>query len=208
MINLYLYQYLYVLYKKTVMKKYLVLILLISFATNAQNNENKWVVGVSGSLVRFSNVNRVKDWHNFQAPKINIARYLFSGLTVDAGVTLNAIDIYPFVTNEFSYNSFDGNLRYDFNLSNNHLVPYLTVGASIVGPPSTIQNSKSSGVLNVGLGGTFWVSSHWGLNTQISYKHSSEKIYSMTAHKQLTVGVVYSLKARTRVIKSFWNRRW
>ena len=208
MINLYLYQYLYVLYKKTVMKKYLVLILLISFATNAQNNENKWVVGVSGSLVRFSNVNRVKDWHNFQAPKINVARYLFSGLSVDAGVTLNAIDIYPFVTNEFSYNSFDGNLRYDFNLSNNHLVPYLTVGASIVGPPSTIQNSKSSGVLNVGLGGTFWVSSHWGLNTQISYKHSPEKVFSMTAHKQLTVGVVYSLKARTRVIKSFWNRRW
>ena len=208
MINLYLYQYLYVLYKKTVMKKYLVLILLISFAANAQNNENKWVVGVSGSLVRFSNVNRVKDWHNFQAPKINIARYLFSGLTVDAGVTLNAIDINPFVTNEFSYNSFDGNLRYDFNLSNNHLVPYLTVGDSIVGTPSTIKNSKSSGVLNVGLGGTFWVSSHWGLNTQISYKHSSEKIYSMTAHKQLTVGVVYSLKAITLVIKSFWNRRW
>ena len=62
--------------------------------------------------------------------------------------------------------------------------------------------------LNVGFGGTFWVSSHLGLNTQIFYKHSSEKVYSMTAHKQLTVGVVYSLKARTRVIKSFWNRRW
>ena len=194
--------------KKFIVRKYLVLFLFISLAINAQNNENKWVVGVSGSLVRFSNINRVKDWHNFQAPKINIARYLFSGLTVDVGFTLNAIDIHPFVTNEFSYNSFDGNLRYDFNLSNNHLVPYLTVGASIVGPPSTIQNSKSSGVLNVGFGGTFWVSSHWGLNTQISYKHSPEKIYSMTAHKQLTVGVVYSLKARTRVIKSFWNKRW
>jgi predicted secreted protein len=194
--------------KKFIVRKYLVLFLFISLATNAQNNENKWVVGVSGSLVRFSNINRVKDWHNFQAPKIYIARYLFSGLTVDVGFTLNAIDIHPFVTNEFSYNSFDGNLRYDFNLSNNHLVPYLTVGASIVGPPSTIQNSKSSGVLNVGFGGTFWVSSHWGLNTQISYKHSPEKIYSMTAHKQLTVGVVYSLKARTRVIKSFWNKRW
>jgi hypothetical protein len=189
------------------MRKFLILILLISFSTNAQNENNKWVVGVSGSLVRFSNINRVKDWHNFQAPKINIARYLFSGLTVDAGITLNAINISPFVTNEFSYNSFDGNLRYDFNLSNNNLVPYLTVGASIVGPPSTIQNSKSSGVLNVGFGGTFWVSSHWGLNSQISYKHSSEKVFSMTAHKQLTVGVVYSLKARTRVIKSFWNRR-
>ena len=185
------------------MRKFLILILLISFSTNAQNENNKWVVGVSGSLVRFSNINRVKDWHNFQAPKINIARYLFSGLTVDAGITLNAINISPFVTNNFSYNSFDGNLRYDFNLSDNHLVPYLTVGASIVGPPSTIQNSKSSGVLNVGFGGTFWVSSHLGLNTQISYKHSSEKVYSMTAHKQLTVGVVYSLKARTRVIKSF-----
>ena len=190
------------------MSKFLILIFLISFSTNAQNNENKWVVGVSGSLVRFSNINRVKDWHNFQAPKINIARYLFSGLTVDAGITLNAIDISPFVTNKFSYNSFDGNLRYDFNLSDNHLVPYLTVGASIVGPSNTLQNSKSSGVLNVGFGGTFWVSSHLGFNTQISYKHSPEKVLSMTAHKQLTVGVVYSLKPRERVIKSFWNRRW
>ena len=62
------------------MKKYLVLIFLISFATNAQNSDNKWVVGVSGSLVRFSNTNRVKDWHNFQAPKINIARYFFFGI--------------------------------------------------------------------------------------------------------------------------------
>ena len=190
------------------MKKFLILFLLISFATNAQNNVNKWVVGVSGSLVRFSNINRVKDWHNFQAPKINIVRYLFSGLSADAGITLNALDIHPFVTNNFGYNSFDGNLRYDFNLSDNHLVPYLTVGASIVGPPSTIQNSKSSGVLNIGVGGTFWVSSHWGLNSQISYKHSPEKVLSMTAHKQLTVGVVYSLKPRERVIKSFWNRRW
>ena len=194
--------------KKFIVKKYIVLFLFISLAANAQNNENKWVVGVSGSLVRFSNINRVKDWHNFQAPKINIARYLFSGLSVDAGITLNAIDIHPFVTNEFSYNSFDGNLRYDFNLSNNNLVPYLTVGASIVCPPSTIQNSKTSGVLNIGFGGTFWVSSHWGHNSQISYKHSPEKVLSMTAHKQLTVGVVYSLKPRERVIKSFWNRRW
>ena len=193
--------------KKFIVKKYIALFLFISLAANAQNNENKWVVGVSGSLVRFSNINRVKDWHNFQAPKINIARYLFSGLSVDAGITLNAIDIHPFVTNAFSYNSFDGNLRYDFNLSNNNLVPYLTVGASIVGPPSTIQNSKTSGVLNIGVGGTFWVSSHWGLNSQISYKHSPEKVLSMTAHKQLTVGVVYSLKPRERVIKSFWNKR-
>jgi hypothetical protein len=190
------------------MRKFLILIVLISFSTNAQNTDNKWVVGVSGSLVRFSNINRVKDWHNFQAPKINIARYLFSGLTVDAGITLNAIDISPFVTNKFSYNSFDGNLRYDFNLSDNHLVPYLTVGASIVGPSNTIQNSKSSGVLNVGFGGTFWVSSHLGFNTQISYKHSPEKILSMTAHKQLTVGLVYSIKPRTRVIKSFWDKKW
>lgn len=193
--------------KKFIVRKYIVFFLFISLAVNAQNNENKWVVGVSGSLVHFSNSNRVKDRDNFQAPKINIARYLFSGLTVDAGITLNAIDIHPFVTNQFSYNSFDGNLRYDFNLSNNNLVPYLTVGASIVGAPSTIPNSKPSGVLNVGFGGTFWVSSHWGLNTQISYKHSPEKILNMTAHKQLTVGLVYSLKSRTRVIKSFWNKR-
>ena len=98
--------------KKFIVRKYLVLFLFISLATNAQNNENKWVVGVSGSLVRFSNINRVKDWHNFQAPKINVARYLFSGLTVDAGFTLNAIDIHPFVTNEFSYNSFEDGIDF------------------------------------------------------------------------------------------------
>ena len=49
MIKLYLSNYLYIFMKKFIVKKYIALFLFISLAANAQNNENKWVVGVSGS---------------------------------------------------------------------------------------------------------------------------------------------------------------
>ena len=190
------------------MKIYIIIILFFSLVTEAQNKENIWVVGVSGSLINFgdSNLNRLKEGVNFQAPKINITRYLFSGFSIDAGITLSALgDIDGFVSNSFTYSSFDGHVRYDFNLSDENLVPYVAFGASLVGPPSTIKGSKTTRVLNFGFGGTFWVLNNWGLNTQVNYKYSPEEYESMISHTQLTVGLVYSLNSRFP-IKRFWDR--
>jgi len=75
-------------------------------------------------------------------PKINLSRYLFSGFSLDGSVTLGALG--EVEAQSFNYNSLDGYIRYDFNLSDNNLVPYLAVGASLIGAPSTIENASAT----------------------------------------------------------------
>ena len=103
----------------------LILLLLISTYSSSQNKENKWVIGVSSSLVVFQN-NSLGESYNSQLPKINLSRYLFPGFSIDGSVTLSALsEVGGLVNNQFNYNSLDGYVRYDFNLSDNNLVPYL-----------------------------------------------------------------------------------
>ncbi len=72
--------------------KHLLLFLLVSFSTysSSQNKENKWVIGVGGSLVIFQN-NSLGESYNSQLPKINLSRYLFSGFSLDASFTLSGL---------------------------------------------------------------------------------------------------------------------
>jgi hypothetical protein len=114
--------------------KHLLFFLLISFSTysSSQNKENKWVIGASGSLVIFQN-NSLGESYNSQLPKINLSRYLFSGFSLDGSVTLSGLgDVEGLFSNKFSYNSLDGYVRYDFNLSDNNLVPYIALYTSMV----------------------------------------------------------------------------
>ena len=132
------------------MKKLLLILLLsLSISSPSQNKENKWVLGVSSSLVIFQN-NSLGESYNFQLPKINLSRYLFPGFSIDGSVTLGALgEIEGLITNQFNYNSLDGYIRYDFNLSDNNLVPYLAVGASLIGAPSTIENASATSTLKM-----------------------------------------------------------
>ena len=139
--------------------KHLLLFLLVSFSTysSSQNKENKWVIGASGSLVIFQN-NSLGESYNSQLPKINLSRYLFSGFSLDGSVTLSGLgDVEDLFSNLFSYNSLDGYVRYDFNLSDNNLVPYIAIGASFIGAPSTKENANATSTLNIAFGGTFWI---------------------------------------------------
>ena len=125
----------------------LILLLLISTYSSSQNKENKWVIGVSSSLVVFQN-NSLGESYNSQLPKINLSRYLFPGFSIDGSVTLSALsEVGGLVNNQFNYNSLDGYVRYDFNLSDNNLVPYLAVGASLIGAPSTIENASTTSTI-------------------------------------------------------------
>ncbi len=187
-------------------------ILLCTFSTTfAQNKEHKWTVGVSGSFINFGDSgfnSPLKERYNIQAPKITVSRYMFSGFILDAGATLSFIDqVDGFYRNAFNYFSLDGNVRYDFNLSDENLVPYMAIGGSIVGAPSTIEGSKASPTLNFSFGGTFWFSHHWGLNAQGTYKYSPEDIQSMRSHSQFSVGLVYSLSPRVLVYRLWDGRR-
>ena len=182
-------------------------ILLCSFIlAKSQNYDNKWVIGTSGSLVIFDN-NSLGESYNSQLPKINISRYLFSGFSLDGSLTLSGLgDVDGLYSNRFSYNSIDGYIRYDFNLSDNNLVPYIALGASFIGAPSTKENANATSTLNIAFGGTFWVTHHWGLNAQYTFKFSPELYTSMVNHKQLTAGLVYSFRPRI-LVRRIWNRR-
>jgi hypothetical protein len=187
------------------------ILVCVSCSCLAQNKQDKWVIGVSGSFVNFgeNGLNTVKERFNFQIPKINVSRYMFHGLTLDAGVTLSSLkELDGFYGNAFNYFSLDGNLRYDFNLSDENLVPYIGIGASIVGAPTeTLPGSKATGTLNFSFGGTFWVSPRWGLNVQGTYKYSPEEYQSMASHSQLSAGLVYSLSPRVLVYRLWDGRR-
>ena len=182
-------------------------ILLCSFIlAKSQNYDNKWVIGTSGSLVIFDN-NSLGESYNSQLPKINISRYLFSGFSLDGSLTLSGLgDVDGLYSNRFSYNSIDGYIRYDFNLSDNNLVPYIALGASFIGAPSTKENANATSTLNIAFGGTFWVTHHWGLNAQYTFKFSPELYTSMVNHTQLTAGLVYSFRPRI-LVRRLWNRR-
>ena len=190
------------------MKKILFTAILLScfVLAKSQNYDNKWVAGISGSLVIFDN-NSLGESYNSQLPKINISRYLFSGFSLDGSLTLSGLgDVDGLYSNRFSYNSIDGYIRYDFNLSDNNLVPYIALGASFIGAPSTIKNSNATSTLNIAFGGTFWVTHHWGLNAQYTYKFSPELYTSMVNHTQLTAGLVYSFRPRI-LLRRLWNSR-
>ena len=103
------------------MKKLLLILLYsLSISSPSQNKENKWVLGVSSSLVIFQN-NSLGESYNSQLPKINLSRYLFPGFSIDGSVTLGALgEIEGLITNQFNYNSLDGYIRYDFNLSRHY----------------------------------------------------------------------------------------
>ena len=190
------------------MKKILFTAILLScfVLAKSQNYDNKWVAGISGSLVIFDN-NSLGESYNSQLPKINISRYLISGFSLDGSLTLSGLgDVDGLYSNRFSYNSIDGYIRYDFNLSDNNLVPYIALGASFIGAPSTIENANATSTLNIAFGGTFWVTHHWGLNAQYTYKFSPELYTSMVNHTQLTAGLVYSFRPRI-LLRRLWNSR-
>ncbi len=190
------------------MKKILFTAILLScfVLAKSQNYDNKWVIGISGSFVIFDN-NSLGESYNSQLPKINISRYLFSGFSLEGAATLSGIgDIDGLLSNNFSYNSLDGYLRYDFNLSDNNLVPYLAIGASFIGGPSSRPESNPTSTFNTALGATFWLTHHWGINMQITYKVSPEEFRSMVNHTQLTGGLVYSFRPRI-LVRRLWNRR-
>ena len=182
-------------------------ILLCSFIlAKSQNYDNKWVIGTSGSLVIFDN-NSLGESYNSQLPKINISRYLFSGFSLEGAATLSGIgDIDGLLSNNFSYNSLDGYLRYDFNLSDNNLVPFIAIGTSFIGAPSSRQDSNPTSTFNTAIGGTLWVTHHWGINAQMTYKVSPQEFRSMVNHTQLTGGLVYSFRPRI-LVRRLWNRR-
>jgi hypothetical protein len=167
-----------------------------------QNKENKWVVGASIGVVKFASEDSkfIGEQFIFQLPKLNVSRYFYSGLILDAAISFNTInEIGSLYQNDVSYLSLDGALKYDFGTSNNNLVPYVLLGSSLLK-----TTYKMTPTLNIGAGATFWLNSRYGFNTQLLYKTSPESFESMRSHIYFSVGLVYSLRQRT-LVPRLWN---
>jgi hypothetical protein len=180
------------------MEKFLKVFLVLFFVgaqVVGQNKENKWVVGVSIGVVKFASEDSkfIGEQFIFQMPKLNVSRYFYNGLTVDAAISFNTIDeIGSLYKNNIPYLSFDGAVKYDFGASNDNLVPYVLLGGSLLK-----TTYKLTSTVNVGAGATFWLNSRYGLNTELVYKSSPETYESMRSHTYFSVGLVYGLNLRT-----------
>ena len=183
-------------------QKVFLIFLFIGFQMVAQNKENRWVVGASVGMAKFNYVNAkiVGDQFLFQIPKLNVSRYFFNGLSLDAGLSFNTIDkISGLFNNSIDYLSIDLGAKYDFGKSNENLVPYIFGGTSFIS-----ANSEMTPTLNFGGGGTFWLNSRYGVNLQLLYKSVMTNTVSMRSHTYFSVGVVYSLKLRT-LVPRLWS---
>lgn len=184
------------------LQKVFLIFLFVGFQLVAQNKENRWVVGASVGVAKFDSENAkvVGDQFIFQVPKLNVSRYFFNGLTLDAGLSFNTINkVSGLFTNSIDYLSVDLGAKYDFGKSNENLVPYVIGGTSFIS-----ANSEMTPTLNFGGGGTFWLNSRYGVNLQLMYKSVMTTTVSMRSHTYFSVGVVYSLKLRT-LVPRLWS---
>lgn len=175
-------------------QKIFLIFLFVGFQLVAQNKHNRWAVGASVGMVKFSSENAkiVGDQFLFQMPRLNVSRYFFNGLTLDAAFSFNTINkISGLYSNNIDYFSVDLGVRYDFKKSNENLVPYLIGGFSAVN-----ANSEMTPTLNFGGGGTFWLNPRYGVNLELVYKSVQTNPAKMRSHSYFSVGVVYSLGLR------------
>ena len=186
------------------MNKYFLPFILLFVSLSVQSQSNEWLVGLSGSVVKLNKSNvldaNLNDLHNFQFPKLNVSRSISSEFSLEAAMTIGTFQAISIV-NQFDYLSLDMNLIYNFNLSENKFVPHFGIGASFIGAIKVLENSKPMLGINVMTGGTFWLSSNWGLNSQIGYKFAPGNIEVLNNHLQFTVGVV------CKISKYFRKRR-
>tara|TARA_R110001592_G_scaffold53593_2_gene164294 strand:- start:303 stop:875 length:573 start_codon:yes stop_codon:yes gene_type:complete len=182
--------------------KLFIVLLFVGFQTIAQNKENKWVVGAGIGVAKFASEDAkvVGDQFNFQLPKVNVSRYFYNGLTLDAGLSFNTINKIPSLfKNSVPYFSVDITTRYDFGKMNDNLVPYIAFGGSFVS-----VNSKAASTFNLGGGGTFWLNPRYGINVQLLFKNVLKDTATAKPHIYFSTGIVYSLKLRT-LIPRLWN---
>ena len=182
------------------MKKRIIYILLFCFCISSSfsqfsgSDNSNWAVGVSlaGTNYSFEDKDLVGGQFIYQIPRVNISKYIFYGITLDAGFSMNLFT-------DVKYTTFDGVARYDFGTTYDDVVPYVLIGGSI------ISGLRTTPTLNFGAGNTFWISSRIGINVQAMYKYSEEKFESQRSHVYGSFGLVYSFGARFSH-RRLWNR--
>lgn len=166
--------------KDSIRKYFFVLIALMFLSVQSQDVNNKWALGVGagGLLYSEQDLKTVGFRYSEQFPRLSIARYMFKNVTF-AGQFSRSID------ENKKYITFDGDIRYDFGTSENMISIYVLLGGSLIDTKYVLP------FINLGAGGTLWISDKFGLNSQLSYKYNNSGFTSQASHIFASGGLVY-----------------
>lgn len=174
--------------------KFCVVLLLFSFfSVNAQEYNDRWGIGINSASVLYSaeDGSTVGGRYIATLPGFSISKYLGRKMTISVMFS-NSIN------DDQQYFSSDFNLTYDIFNPDFFLRPYLLAGVGVV-------NLLDTGLtLNLGGGGTLWVSNSIGLNGQLIYKVSTIGGELQRSHFFGSAGIVYSFSPTRK--KRLWER--
>lgn len=176
-------------------KFFLLAFLLLSFANIiAQDSSRSWSIGLNSSSVLYSEKDGpvVGGRYISIIPGISLSKYIGNKMTVSFGLAKSIQDTQKYV-------SADANLNYELFNPEYKLRIYALGGISIV-------NLIETGItLNIGGGGTLWVTDRIGLNGQLMYKLSALGGDFQRSHIFATAGIVYSLNLNGSTSR-IWER--
>ncbi len=184
--------------------KICILLIITLPSVSAQNEENKWVIGIGSNAIDFfpsneleiytgnkgsfwNEVFNVNDhWNHFGLPKINVTRHLWNRLSLDIAYSRNTISKYgDFTVDDLSYSSLDLSLQYSILNDNDVYYPYLLAGTGY----SSIDGTGGM-TLNSGVGITYWLSDQLGVNGEGMFKYR-EANFPLIQHFHYSLSLVY-----------------
>jgi len=196
-------------------------IIIIPINSFAQDEYNKWVIGVSATAVDYFPVTEIPDngnpdgflneftnaedhWNVF-GPRLNVTRHWKGRISFDASLSLNRIEkIGEKIIDPTMYYAGDFHVQLAILNPESYFVPYLLAGG---GYTSAI---KGGGTGNFGVGANYWFTDALGFNAQGVYKYNSPD-FSLMPHFYYSFGLVLKLNATPtgggRSKRYKWNTR-
>ncbi|UMB59492.1 transporter [Lutibacter sp. A80] len=189
--------------------------------TYAQDELNKWVVGIGINAVDyfpvlnpthfpgldpstgnqdgfFNEIWNAEDHWNVFAPKVNVTRYWKNRISLDVSFSVNKITRYGDIEiDAISYYAIDGNLQYSLVNPQNYFTPFIYAGGGYT------FADRSGGTVNAGIGANYWFSDSFGVNAQGGYKYNSPD-YQLKPHMFYSFSLVMKINAQRRYK---WNSR-
>jgi OmpA-OmpF porin, OOP family len=178
------------------------LLLVLGYSnSNAQDNNNPWLVSFGVNAVDFYPVGEdaplgtyfdeffnVNDHYNIvgSLSTVTASKYIGEGFSFGVTGSINRIDkIGDSSADGLSYYSVDGIIKYSLSdlLNCDRWEPYIGVGGGY-----TWVDKSGAGTLNGSLGLNYWFNDNWGLTAQSSYKHVFDD-GAVAKHFQHSVGV-------------------
>lgn len=162
---------------------YLLPFILISFSNLvAQDSSRSWSIGLNSSSVLYSEKDGPVVGGRFIAtiPGVSLSKYIGNKMTISFALSKS-------INDSQKYLSSDANLNYELFNPDYKLRIYVLSGISIL-------NLLETGVtLNLGGGGTLWITDRFGFNGQLIYKLSALGGDLQKSHICGTAGIVYNL---------------